>query len=80
MTQEAKFHCLDVSLKLFMRIVNSQNEKERGELVDKIHSAFTLLVEQIKKLENSKKAASDLLENLKVSLSDMKRITEILTI
>lgn len=80
MTQEAKFHCLDVSLKLLMRIVNSQNEKERGELVDKIHSAFTLLVEQIKKLENSKKAASDLLENLKVSLSDMKRITEILTI
>lgn len=80
MTLEAKFHCLDISLKLLMRIVNSQNEKERGELVDKIHSAFTLLVEQIKKLENSKKAASELLDNLKISITDMKRITEILTI
>lgn len=80
MTQEAKFHCLDVALKLLLRIVNSQNEKERGELVEKIHSAFLLLDELKKKMENSKKAATELLENLKVSLSDIKRITDLLVV
>jgi hypothetical protein len=80
MTQEAKFHCLDISLKLLMRLVNSQNEKERSELIDKIHNAFVMLEELKKKMENSKKAATELLENLKVSLTDVKRITDVLVI
>jgi len=80
MTQEAKFHCLDLSLRLLLRIVNSQNEKERGELVEKIHTAFTLLDELRKKMENQKKSASELFESLKISLGDIKRISDILII
>ena len=78
MTQEAKFHCLDISLRLLLRIVNSQNEKERGELVEKIHAASTLLTELGKKMENQKKSAVDLLESLKIGLVDIKRISDLL--
>ena len=80
MTQEAKFHCLDISLRLLLRIVNSQNEKERGELVEKIHAASTLLTELGKKMENQKKSAVDLLESLKIGLVDIKRISDLLII
>ena len=80
MTQEAKFHCLDISLRLLLRIVNSQNEKERGELVEKIHAASTLLTELGKKMENQKKSAVDLLESLKIGLVDIKRISDLLNI
>ena len=80
MTQEAKFHCLDISLRLLLRIVNSQNEKERGELVEKIHAASLLLTELGKKMENQKKSAVDLLESLKIGLVDIKRISDLLNI
>ena len=80
MTQEAKFHCLDISLRLLLRIVNSQNEKERGELVEKIHAASLLLTELGKKMENQKKSAVDLLESLKIGLVDIKRISDLLII
>jgi hypothetical protein len=78
MTQEAKFHCLDISLRLLLRLVNSQNEKERGELVEKIQAASTLLTELGKKMENQKKSAVDLLESLKIGLVDIKRISDLL--
>ena len=80
MSQEAKSHCLDISLRLLLRIVNSQNEKERGELVEKIHAAFTLLTELGKKMENQKKFATELLESLKIGIADIKKISDLLSI
>ena len=80
MTQDAKLHCLDLSLKMLFRIIQSQNEKERNELVEKTKLALVLLEEHRKKLENSKKAFLEGIEHLKIGLADVKQIMETLSI
>jgi hypothetical protein len=80
MTQEAKLHCLDLSVKLLLRLVQTQNEKERGELIEKIRYAFALLEDHKKKLENTKKSLMESVEYLKTGLHDVKQIMEVLTL
>jgi hypothetical protein len=80
MTQDAKLHCLDLSLKMLVRIIQSQNEKERNELVEKTKLALILLEEHRKKLENAKKALLEGVEHLKIGLTDVKQIMETLSI
>jgi hypothetical protein len=80
MTQDAKLHCLDLSLKMLVRIIQSQNERERNELVEKTKLALIMLEEHRKKLENTKKALQEGMGHLQVSLADVKQIMETLSI
>lgn len=78
MTQDAKVHCLDMSLKLLLRLVQAHTEKERSELIEKVKLAFCILEEHKKKLENTKKTLLESVEHLKTSLIDVKQVMELL--
>jgi hypothetical protein len=78
MTQEARLHSIDVSLKLLLKLVSSQNEKERNELLEKLKCVVLTINEVKKKIENIKKNATEILETAKVSLGDLKGITDML--
>jgi hypothetical protein len=76
MTSEARLHSIDVSLKLVLKLISSQNEKERNELIEKLNSVVLMINELKKKIENIKKNATEILETAKISLSDIKSILD----
>jgi hypothetical protein len=80
MTTDAKLHALDVSFKMLMRLVESQDQVQRSELLEKMKHALGVLNDVMKKVEGIKKSATEILDTTKVSLADMKQIKEYLTI
>lgn len=80
MSNDAKLQTLDTALKLVLRLIATQDEKEKEKLVEKIHMAFGKLEELSKKTENIKKNATDILENTKLCLTDIKCLKDVLSI
>jgi hypothetical protein len=80
MTAEARLHSLEVGLHLLLRLLSSTSEKERGELLEKMKAAFLGVQEIRNKMENIKKAATDMLENCKIGLADLKKVLDVLKV
>lgn len=74
MTNDARLHCLDAGLKLLLKLLSSTSEKERGELIEKMNSASASVQEIRSKIENIKRAATEVLENAKLGLADVKQV------
>lgn len=79
MTNDAKLHTLDCSLKFLSKLVTTQNEKEKGELLEKIKTVSLNIGEIRKKLENCKKNAQEIIENSKLALNECKTIYDTLS-
>jgi hypothetical protein len=69
-----------VGLHLLLKLLSSTSEKERGELLEKMKTAFLGVQEIRNKMENIKKAATDMLENCKIGLADLKKVLDILKV
>jgi hypothetical protein len=80
MTTEAKLHALDISFKMLMRLVESQDQVQRSELLEKMKRAIGVLNDIMKKVEGIKKSATEILDTAKVSLADMKQVKEYLMV
>ena len=80
MTTEAKLHALDISFKLLMRLVETQDQVQRSELLEKMKRAIGVLNDVMKKVEGIKKSATEILDTAKVSLADMKQVKEYLMV
>jgi hypothetical protein len=78
MTSDARLHTIDCSLKFLSKLVTTQNEKEKSELLEKIKGVALGIGEVRKKLENCKKSAQDILDNSKIALSECKSIYDTL--
>jgi hypothetical protein len=80
MTTDAKLHALDISFKMLMRLVESQDQVQRSELLEKMKRAIGVLNDIMKKVEGIKKSATEILDTAKVSLADMKQVKEYLMV
>ena len=80
MTADAKLHALDISFKMLMRIVESQDQVQRSELLEKMKLALSLLNDLMKRVEGMKKSATEILDTAKLSLGDIKKIKEYLVL
>lgn len=80
MTTDAKLHALDISFKLLLRLVESQDQVQRSELLEKMKRAIGVLNDVMKKVEGIKKSATEILDTAKVSLADMKQVKEYLMV
>jgi hypothetical protein len=80
MTTDAKLHALDVSFKMLMRLVESQDQVQRSELLEKMKHALGVLNDVMKKVEGIKKSATEILDTAKVSVADIKQIKEYLLV
>lgn len=80
MTTEAKLHALDISFKLLLKLVESQDQVQRSELLEKMKHALGILNDLVKKVENIKKSATEILDTAKVSVADIKQIKDYLTV
>jgi hypothetical protein len=80
MTTEAKLHALDISFKMLLRLVETQDQVQRSELLEKMKHALRLLNDIMKKVEGIKKSATEILDTTKISLADMKELKGYLSI
>jgi hypothetical protein len=80
MTNEAKLHCIDMGVKFLLKLVSSRSEKERGELIEKMKMASISITDCRSRLENIKRAATDMLENTKLGLNDCKVAFDVLVV
>jgi hypothetical protein len=80
MTTEAKLHCIDMGVKFLLKLVSSRSEKERGELLEKMKVASISITDCRNRLENIKRAATDVLENTKMGLNDCKVAFDVLVV
>ena len=80
MTADAKLHALDISFKMLMRLVESQDQVQRSELLEKMKQALGLLNDLMKRVEGMKKSATEILDTAKHSLGDIKKIKDYLAI
>jgi hypothetical protein len=80
MTTEAKLHALDISFKLLLKLVETQDQVQRSELLEKMKRASGMLTDIMKKVEGIKKSATEILDTAKVSVADIKQVKEYLMV
>lgn len=80
MTTDAKLHALDISFKMLLKLVESQDQIQRSELLEKMKHASGMLTDLSKKVEGIKKSATEILDTAKVSVADIKQIKEYLLV
>jgi hypothetical protein len=80
MTADAKLHALDISFKMLMRLVESQDQVQRSELLEKMKQAIGLLNDLLKRVEGMKKSATEILDTAKLSVGDIKKIKDYLAV
>jgi hypothetical protein len=72
MTEDAKVHVLDTSVKFLMRLVSADSSKGRSDILQKFTDLSVALNTLAKNNENVRKAASDILDNTKLSAGEIK--------
>lgn len=72
MTEDAKVHVLDTSVKFLLKLVSTDSSKGRSDILQKFTDLSVVLNTLTKNNENIRKAASDILDNTKLSAGEIK--------